>query len=381
LKKFIECYIPITTCNFKCHYCYIGQMENFKNQPPQFKYDNEYIAKAFSKKRLGGECLVNLCAGGETLLVPRMVELTKLLLEEGHYVSIVTNGTISARFDEIIKFPERLLEKLFFKFSFHYLELKRLNKMETFFSNIKKIKDAGCSFTLELTPNDEFIPYIEDIIKLSQKYVGAKCQVTIARKDFDPEINILTKYNKDEYKKIWSIFDSELFKFKLPLYNEKRNEFCYAGDWSIVLNLGTGEYKQCYAQSRLGNFYEDIDKPLNLLSVGHNCKLPHCFNAHSFLALGAIPDILEKETYALLRNRVCIDGSEWLTPKYKEFFNRKLKDYNKIYNEKEQKIIDRKNKYLFLKDKMYKISWNKIYNHFRRKKISNLKYKMDKKEN
>lgn len=380
MKRFIDCYIPITVCNFKCHYCYIGQMENFKNQPPQFKYDNEYIAKAFSKKRLGGECLINLCAGGETLLVPRMVELIKFLLEDGHYVTVITNGSITRRFDEIVKFPKILLERLFLKFSFHYLELKRLNKIDEFFSNINKVKNAGISFSLEITPNDELIPYIDEIIQLSNERIGAMPHITIARKDYDPNISILSQYTKEKYNDIWKVFNSDLFRFKMELYHVKRKEFCYAGEWSIVLNLGTGEYKQCYAQSRLGNFFKDIDKPLNLLPVGHNCKLPYCFNGHSFLTLGNIPEI-NSMSYKNVRNRVCIDGSEWLTPKYKEFFNRKLKDYNKIYNEKEQKIIDRKNKYLFLKDKMYKISWNKIYNHFRRKKISNLKYKMDKKEN
>ena len=330
VKRFIEAYIPITMCNLKCHYCYIAQMNNFKNKQPNFKYDNEYIAKALSKKRLGGECLINLCAGGETLLVPRVVDLIKLLLENGHYVSVVTNGIISNRFDKIIELPEKLLKRLFIKFSFHYLELKRLNKMDDFFANIKKIRKVGCSFTLELTPNDEIVPYIDEIIDISKKNVGAKCHVTIARKDFDPEINILSKYTKDRYKKIWSKFNSELFDFKLPLYNVKRTEFCYAGEWSFWVNLGTGEMKQCYSNCVLGNLYDDINKPLNdFLPVGHNCNVAHCYNAHSFLSLGDIPE-LDTPTYAMLRNRVCSDGSEWLTPEYKEFFSRKLKNYNKV---------------------------------------------------
>lgn len=114
MKRFVDCYIPITSCNFKCHYCYIGQTNAFKNEIPKIEYSNEYIAKAFSKERLGGECILNLCAGGETLLILRIVDIIRLFLEEGHYVNVVTNGSLSDRFDEIVKFPSNLLKNLFF---------------------------------------------------------------------------------------------------------------------------------------------------------------------------------------------------------------------------------------------------------------------------
>ncbi len=358
MKRFVECYIPITSCNFRCHYCYIGQTNAFKNEIPKIEYSNEYIVRAFSKERLGGACILNLCASGETLLIPRIVDLIRLLLEEGHYVNVVTNGSLSARFDEIVKFPSKLLKNLFFKFSFHYFELKRLNKMEEYFNNINKIKKAGCSFTVELTPSDEAIPYIDDIIKITKDNVGAPCQVTIARKDFDPSIGILSKLSIEDYKKVWSKFNSELFEFKLPFYYVKRKEFCYAGEWSFWVNIGTGEMKQCYANYTLGNIYTNIEKPLKFLPVGHNCKMPHCYNAHSFLTLGDIPE-LDTPTYEVLRNRICEDGKEWLTPMYKEIFSKKLMDSNKIYTKEEQKKIDRKNKYLAIKNKIEKIK-NKL---------------------
>ena len=36
-------------------------------------------------------------------------------------------------------------------------------KMDIFFKNISLVRDAGASFTVEVTPNDEYIPYIRDI--------------------------------------------------------------------------------------------------------------------------------------------------------------------------------------------------------------------------
>ena len=56
------------------------------------------MRKALSKERLGGICLINFCGGGETLLPPEIVKYIRVLLEEGHYIMIVTNATVSKRF-------------------------------------------------------------------------------------------------------------------------------------------------------------------------------------------------------------------------------------------------------------------------------------------
>lgn len=365
MKRFLDCYIPITTCNLKCHYCYIAQLNNFENEPPKFKYDNEYIAKALSKDRLGGICLINLCANGETLLVPRMVELIKLLLENGHYVAVVTNGTMSKHFDEIIKFPKILLERLFFKFSFHYLELKRLNKMDEFFRNIDKIRSAGCSFTLELTPSDEIIPYIDDIIALSKEKVGAICHITVPRKDFDTKMGILTKYSIKDFEKIFKVFKSDLFDFKMSIYGKKRREFCYAGEWSAIIDLGSGELKQCHGGNVIDNIYNEIDKPIKFMPIGHNCRMPYCFNGHSYLSLGNIPN-LKTPSYKDLRNRVCNDGTEWLTETYKNIYSEKLLDSNREYSINEKKKIDRYNKIMFVKQR---ISIKRIINFIKKRII------------
>ena len=342
IKKYIEAYIPTETCNLRCHYCYIAQQRKFNNKLAKFEYEPEYIAKVLSKERLGGPCLINLCAGGETLLVQELLPIVKALLQEGHYVMIVTNGTLSVRFDEIAKFPRELLERLFFKFSFHYLELKRINKLDEFFDNINKMKQAGASFTVEVTPNDELIPYIPEIKEICMEKLGALCHITIARDDRKKEIPILSKYSFDEYKKIWGQFDSKLFEYKTTIYYKKRKEFCYGGDWMLCLNLATGETKQCYCGTSIQNIYEDINEPIKAFSIGNNCPIAHCYNGHSFIPLGCIPE-LDAPTYAELRNRVCLDGTEWLNEKMKSFMNTKLFESNEQYDDKKKKNINSKN--------------------------------------
>lgn len=64
IEKFIDCYIETETCNLKCHYCYIAQQNKFKNHIIEFSHTPAEIREALSVKRLGGPCLLNLCAGG-----------------------------------------------------------------------------------------------------------------------------------------------------------------------------------------------------------------------------------------------------------------------------------------------------------------------------
>lgn len=183
IKRYIDCYIPTETCNLRCHYCYIAQQRKFNTKLARFSQSPEIIRQALSKKRLGGVCLLNMCAGGETLLSEEVLPIVKQLLLEGHYVMIVTNGTVTKRFEEVAQWPKELLSHLFFKFSFHYLEMKRLNMMERYFANIQMIKAAGVSFTVEITPADELVPYIDEIKEISEKNLGALPHITIARDD------------------------------------------------------------------------------------------------------------------------------------------------------------------------------------------------------
>lgn len=340
LKRFIDIYVPVTTCTLRCHYCYITHNRLFGGPLPKFKYDVETFKKGFSQERFGGVCMINFCGGGETLLPPEMPQYIRAILENGHYAMVVTNATVDRAFDEMAKFPKEYLERLFFKFSYHYLELKQKNLFDKFFNNIRKMRDAGASFTLEATPSDELIPYIEEMKKKAIEEVGAVCHVTVARDEHDlSTIPILTKMTPEEYKKTWSVFDSEFFDYKFSVFLQKRTEFCYAGDWTLFYQMGTGELHQCYCSLFSQNIMDDVNKPIIFKPIGHHCQQPHCYNAHAFLTFGAIPEH-QAPTYATIRNRHCIDGTEWLQPRMKEFMEQRLKDSNREYTEQEKKEID-----------------------------------------
>ena len=340
VKKYIDCIVPIHSCTLRCSYCYLPkQNENFSNELPKFSYPPEHIIRALSKKRLGGVCLINFCGRGETLLPPEMADIIKGLAKEGHYITIVTNGTVSKRFEQIIDMPRECCERVFFKFSYHYLELKRLNLLDTFFANIRMVKEAGCAITLEIGADDAYIPYLEEIKKVSVENTGALPHVVVLRDDSKAEIPILTKLEKEDYLKVWSQFDSRLFDFQTKIYNQKRREFCYGGLWSAVLELATGRLSQCYAGNFIQNIFEDINSKIKFSPIGAHCREPHCYNAHMFMIFGLIPE-LKTYTYTELRNRVCDDGSEWLSPAMKKVFSQKLCDNNRKYGWLEKKLFD-----------------------------------------
>lgn len=265
------------------------------------------------------------------MLAKEVVEYARAFLEEGHYVMIVTNGTLSKRFDDFASFPDHLKKHLFFKFSYHYLEFKKRGLFDVFFDNIRKVRDAGCSFTLELTPSDDMVPYIDEIKQRAIAELGAPNHVTIARDERTKnKLPMLTQLSRQDYIDTWKTFGSALFDYKLTIFGHKRKDFCYAGDWSFCVNLATGKMKQCYRTYYRTDIFKDISGPIPFRAIGNCCKEHHCYNGHSLIVLGDIPS-QSTPTYAELRNRQSLDGSEWLQPEMKTFMSSKLKESNTEY--------------------------------------------------
>ena len=337
MKRLIECYVPIYACNMRCDYCYIKQNEHrhFEPKITPFPYSPEHIAKCLNKERLGGTCLINLCAGGETLLSHEVVKLTKLLLEEGHYVMIVSNGTITKHIKELCEIDCKLRKKLWFRLSFHFLELKKLKMLDTYFDNFNFIKRAGCSVSCEMVASDDYIPYIEEINEMCLERIKSLPEINIARRESD--LSTLTDLTEKEYDSIWSQFKSSSFELKKKTVGVKRNEFCYAGDWTVTLDLGTGNFSKCYS-SPIQNIFKNPNEKIRFEAIGYNCPLPYCHNSHIWMTFGDIPE-LQFPTFAEVRNRKCTDGSQWLTDEMYNFVNCKLVETNGEYNKCKKIII------------------------------------------
>ena len=340
LKRYVDVYVPVEACSLRCHYCYITTHRLFSAKLPRFKYDPSHVRMALSQRRMGGICFFSFCGGGETLLPPEMPKYFLELLKEGHYVGVVTNGTVDRAINEIASFPNDLVKRMFFKFSYHHLELHKRNLRDRFFENVRRIKNAGAAITVEITPDDKLIPYIDDIKNICKKEVGAWPHVSVARDEREMSVlPILTDLSREEYIKTWSCFDSELFRFKMSVFGKRQPFFCHAGDWTFNLDLGTGAMRQCYLSLFEQNIFEDVNKPINFKAIGHNCLEPHCHNAHVFLGYGDMPEINDT-TYAKERNRTCTDGSEWLNDEFKNIMGQRLCDNHPQYNWMKKLIID-----------------------------------------
>ncbi len=334
IKKFISAQIPVSICNLDCSYCYVKQYSpELKNSrhSAHFTYDINLLKKALSFERLGGACLFNIVGDGETVIPEEIIPITRILLDNGHFVFITTNGTQSLRHKQFAQFPHELRKHLGFKFSYHYKELKRTGLLETYYANLTMMRECGCSVNIELVPCDELIDMIDEIKESIYKAVGSLCHITLPRVGGSEDKALLSNYTIDDLVEKWGCFDSEQLQYKKTIQGVKINEFCYAGDWAYLLDLSNGNIKQCYKTNFNRNIFKNIDRPLPKLAIGNNCRDAYCWCGHIYLTLGCVPE-LSAPTYDTMRNRVCSDGSEWLGVEMKHFMNQKLYDNNHEYS-------------------------------------------------
>ncbi len=332
VKKLILFRIPMSICNFRCHYCYLAQRPtHYEGNQPTPSLTPEQFGYAFRKERIGGLAYGNFCADGETLLVKNIDSYIKAFVEQGHYVEIVSNMTVTPMLDKILAWPKDLLAHVEFKCSFHYLELKQKRKLDVFASNIKKVWAAGASANIEITPSDELIPYLDEVKEYSLNNFGALPHITIARDDRSSAIDYLTELPMAEYDKVWSTFDSGFWRYKKTIFGKYQEKFCYAGAWMLYVDFYNGDCQKCYAGPFLNNVYANLDVPLPSEPIGR-CPLSHCYNGHMLLTLGLIPGATPVR-YGDIRNRERADGGGyWLNSQVYNFFDTKLEESNEEWS-------------------------------------------------
>lgn len=329
MKRLFFFNIPLSVCNLRCHYCYLTtRASQYEGAIPEMTYSPRQVAYAMRNERVGGESFVNLCADGETLLLPKIEEYAGALANEGHWIEIVSNMVVTKRLDRVLELDRRLLNRIEFKCSLHYLQLRERGLLGLFAKNVNRAREAGASINVEITPSDELIPHIDEVKEYCMGEFGALAHLTIARNDGSQQIDRLTDLSLDDYNATWSTFDSGFWEYKSAIFGVKQTDFCNAGAWSYYVDMSTGKMRQCYCGRSIGNLFEDPDAPLPDKPVGR-CGLPHCYNGHAFLTLGNIVGATEVG-YGDIRDRQCSDGSHWLQPELKEAFNTKLQSSNEL---------------------------------------------------
>ena len=179
---------------------------------------------------------------------------------------------------------------------------------------------------MELTPDDEYIEYIDEIKESCLKNLGALCHITVPRDERKEGFPLMTSLSREDFVKTWSVFDSTLFSFKESIFEKKRNEYCYAGKWSYTIDLISGRYARCYRGGALGNLYNDEE--IIESAIGCNCPEGHCFNGHAFLGFGLIPQ-MKTPLYLEMRDRVNDKGEHWIKATMAQAMESKLCEMNK----------------------------------------------------
>ncbi len=331
MRRFIECLIPLTACNFKCSYCYVIQKGWRKDALSKFLYSPEHIGNALSQERLGGVSLISMTASGETFLAKELPFIAKELLKHGHFINITTNGTLTKRITEFLNITKGFHDHIHVSFSCHYTELKKYDLVDCFFDNICNVRKAGCSILLQINLTDEYVPYWEEIKKVSKEKVGAFPQVALTRKENGHSYSIHTQLmSEQEYLEKGREMNSPLFDFTYRFFNKKRCEFCYAGQWSATLNLCTGDMSACYGSGIRQNIFEDINRPIEWKPIGKHCEKVYCFNSSHFISQGVIPELLPLPSYGELRDRA---EASWYTEPMKSFLYTQFEATNKPFSQ------------------------------------------------
>ena len=333
VHRFIDLQLrDTTTCNFHCDYCYVWRRDGYKEGRKTSDLSPQQIRKALSLSRCGGACFINICASGETMLSYDIVPLVFELLAEGHYVSLVTNGTITKRIKEILAFDKQYIERMFFKLSYHHLELRKAHLEDTFWKNVRLIAESPCSYTIEITPSDRLISYIPEIKAIfKEKANGAMPHISFARDSTKEDYDLLSDLTIEEYEKTWGQFDSKMFALKKNLYNRQITQYCYAGNWTFNVSLQNGNMQPCYRQKDFYSILSNPNSSIPIATVGHECAMKYCFNGHAFIAWGAVPEI-DCDFYLDMRDRADNEGNHWIKPQYARAMRQKLYENNFQYH-------------------------------------------------
>lgn len=352
MKRFVELIIPSNHCNLRCNYCYLAQ-NNFKSKESDcFIYSASHIRKALSKERLGGVCYINICASGETLIPKETFEIARELLDEGHFVNIITNGTLRSRFQDFEKINPEDRKRMSFMFSLHYFELLERDMLDAFFENYNYVISLGYGCILSMVLTDSYRKVLNDIKQLCIDKTGYYPQLAPARRVETGNKNVrMMTWQRNKYIEDGLSYGSQLFDTFMQFWKVKRNEFCYSGDWLFRVNAANGNMTKCTCDNCPPiNIFGDTDKPIPFEAVGNNCKAEFCLNGNAYLAVGVIPEI-EILHYGEIRDVKNAEGKSWISEEMAGFLSQRLDESNKKYSFWKRMYINQKYKLYYNRER------------------------------
>lgn len=121
-------------------------------------------------------------------------------------------------------------------------------------------------------------------------------------RDKKGDFHLKTDLPLEKYYEIGESYQSDLFHIFREGYKGYQSKFCYAGDWSVCLDIGAGIMSKCHGKGPFVNIFDDISKEISFQAIGHNCKdnICHC---SVFLGMGVILGACDEYTLENAWNR------------------------------------------------------------------------------
>lgn len=341
IRKAVTVYVPGNLCNLRCSYCYVSEcLQLGHEEKPRFCYSVKHMIKAFAPERIGGLAYFTVIGGGETLLPPEVIPFVKGLLRYGHVVEVVTNNTLNDKMDELLDMPESELRRLIVKCSLHWTELKRLNKLDDYFNNMRKVIAAGASTYPFLVICKEYESELEEICRTCQREIHAlpqctPCVLSDTQSDFLRGGAARTEpaCTPELVQRVKELTHSKLFEESVRFLDiDPKKVFCYAGPWAFGVYMDTGKIFKCHNVLLEQNFFENIEEPLELDAVGCECGVATCSLQYPFFGLGLIPEVPDVPTYAQM---VC-DREGLFTDEVKALMDTKIVDDAQMFSDEEK---------------------------------------------
>lgn len=309
VRRALTVYVTGNNCNLQCPYCYVKNSHpNETPEPMRLNYPLDQMIRAFAPERLGGLAEINVIGSAETLLAKEVVPFVHGLLHYGHVVGVVSNATLPARIDELLSCPKEDLKNLLLKASFHYEELKRRNLLDVYFDNIKKVIASGASAFPFVVISPEYTRHLQEIGDLITSNLGIKAHCSPCNSvngefdlrfhsDFDPEPTEKLMRELDKY------FDTRLYRECVRYKDvDVQNTFCYAGRWSLGIDMATGQTWKCHNfRKDHENFYENVEKPYPWgMPIAMSCAIESCCLQYNFYSENLLPDFPGKYSFGQL---------------------------------------------------------------------------------
>lgn len=250
------------------------------------RYSLEAIAESLSPECVGGPCFFYGYADGEPLLHEENLRLLAALAAQGHFVAVTTNLNAAepGRLERVFASCDRW--RVLFLASLHWHELRRRGRLNAFFDTMDFLRTAGFSCRIRLCLAPEYRSDLEAIDALCLQRTGQLPLLTRWRGPESPDLDM------NELDGIGA--RSPVYRLQKLSMDVPRREFCFAGERSVVLDLGSGELRACLAEPVTGVLNPNSphkELPFPGEPVGRHCHARWCMCCSILWPWGVLPDL------------------------------------------------------------------------------------------